>query len=280
MILIAKEIAELDLVQGSASVGRRDTTYDATVGEIIREGETFKGDEYVLPSRGMVWVVSHERFALPRNLTGLATLRTTWTHNGILALNVGIIDPGWDGPLATALVNFGNGIFTIKKGDPFLRVVFLQHITTESKEKRTETDAYLRLILDRSAKIPSTFLNLSSLAEEMWRKLFASSMFGNTVARYAFWFAVPVAVLSIFIPIAYGVSTEFMSRKADVNNLKTSVEQLQKVQEEQTSRQVELQNLKMSVEIVQKGLAESVSRQQILEEVWLKSRAIEERQSK
>ena len=37
----------------------------------------------------MVWVLSKEEFALPKDVTGLATLRTTFTKQGILALNVG-----------------------------------------------------------------------------------------------------------------------------------------------------------------------------------------------
>lgn len=133
MILVSREILDRQLVHSRTSAGERETTYDATVGEIIHEGITHDGEAYALPARGMVWVVSHERFVLPKDLTGLATLRTTWTHSGILALNVGIVDPGWDGPLATAVVNFSNANFEIKKGDAFLRVIFITHLPTNAE---------------------------------------------------------------------------------------------------------------------------------------------------
>lgn len=239
MILISKEISALGLVHNRTTAGDRETTYDATVGEIIHEGQTYKGNAFVLPSRGMVWVVSHERFALPNNLTGLATLRTTWTHSGILALNVGIVDPGWNGPLATALVNFSNTNFEIKRGEAFLRVVFLQHLPTHPPPHSVQTDTYLRQIRERSARIPNTFLNLASLAEEMQSKMYGSSIFGNWLARIGAVVAVIallVALISIFVPLAYGVSTEWMSRKADLEVLKNSIGVLQKQQDELRSR--------------------------------------------
>jgi dUTPase len=127
MILTSNEIEALGIVQNRVPHGVRSTTYDATVGEIILGGTTLQGDSYVLPPRGMVWVVSREKFSLPTDITGLATLRTSWTHNGILALNVGVIDPGWSGQLGAAIVNFSSANFVVKRGNGFLRVLFLRH---------------------------------------------------------------------------------------------------------------------------------------------------------
>src|SRR5450830_549060 len=105
MLLRKDEIIAKNIVAAANSKSQRETTYDATVGEIIFCGRKIEEDEFTLPSRGVVWVISKEVFTLPSNITGLATLRTTWTHDGVLALNVGVIDPGWNGPVATALVN-------------------------------------------------------------------------------------------------------------------------------------------------------------------------------
>jgi hypothetical protein len=172
-------------------------------------------------------------------LTGLATLRTTWTHSGILALNVGIVDPGWDGPLATAVVNFSNTNFEIKKGDAFLRVIFLKHLQTTAKINKIDTDVYLRQTRDRSARIPKTFLDLDALAQEMQTKLYGSSIFGSWVTRVGVSLAVLALIVgffSIFIPLAYSVSTEFMSRKADLEVMKSSIQELQKQEDELRGR--------------------------------------------
>jgi deoxycytidine triphosphate deaminase len=239
VILISKEISERDLVHNRTLGGKRETTYDATVGEIIHNGTTHKDETFELPASGMVWVVSHERFALPPDLTGLATLRTTWTHSGILALNVGVVDPGWNGPLATAVVNFSSIPFEIKKGDGFLRVLFLKHLQSTASVHQIETDAYLRQIRDRSAKIPKTFLSIDSLAQEILNKLYGSSIFSSWVARIGVTLAVialVVGVFSIFIPLAYGVSTEYMLRRADLASIKSSIDQLEKQQNELRAR--------------------------------------------
>lgn len=241
MILSSNEIEVRGLVQNRSSKGIRDTTYDATVGEIIHEGKTHDGPSYVLPTRGMVWVVSNEKFVLPNDITGLATLRTTWTHNGILALNVGIVDPGWNGHLATALVNFSNTNFEIERGEAFLRVLFISHTKTNAKNIIIDRKAYLDQIRDKSSKIPSTFLDLKSLADEVLSRLYGSSVFANWLTRFGLIIAL-VAIIATFIPIAYGVSSEFMSRKADVQKMQDDIAKI-------INRQNEMQNQQHDLEL-------------------------------
>jgi deoxycytidine triphosphate deaminase len=244
MILTSSEILERKLVHNWSQEGVRHTTYDATVGEIIHEGKTHDGPSYVLPARGMVWVVSKEKFVLPSNITGLATLRTTWTHKGILALNVGIIDPCWSNHLAASLVNFSNTNFQFKKGDTFFRVLFMEHANTNAEPKDSDSGKYVSGIVDNSSKIPSTFLNLESLADEMLRKLYGSSIFANWLARFGLIVALAaglIALIAIFVPIAYGVTSEFTSRKADVEKLKVDIAKIM-------TRQDDLQVEQRSVE--------------------------------
>ena len=168
-------------------------------GKIIHEGKTHDGPSYVLPARGMVWVVSNEKFVLPNDITGLATLKTTWTHNGILALNVGIVDPGWNGPLATALVNFSNTNFEIERGAAFLRVLFMLHAKTSAKDILMDKKAYMGQIRDKSSKIPSTFLDSKSLANEVLNQIYGSSVFANWLTRVGIIIGL-IAIVAIFIP--------------------------------------------------------------------------------
>jgi deoxycytidine triphosphate deaminase len=94
MILVRDEIEAKNIVHSAQVNGPRSTTYDATVGEIIIEGKSIQESSFTLLPRGIAWVISTEEFRLPSDVTGLATLKTTWTHNGVLALNLGIVDPG------------------------------------------------------------------------------------------------------------------------------------------------------------------------------------------
>jgi deoxycytidine triphosphate deaminase len=244
MILSSNEIELRGLVQNRSSKGIRNTTYDATVGEIIYEGKTHEGPSYVLPARGMVWVVSNEKFVLPADITGLATLRTTWTHNGILALNVGIVDPGWNGNLATALVNFSNTNFQIDRGEAFLRVLFISHTNTNAKDILNDRKTYLGQIRDKSSKIPSTFLDLKSLADEVLNRLYGFSVFASWLTRFGLIIAL-VAIIATFVPIAYGVSSEFMSRKADIQKMQ---DDMAKIMNRQNEMQIQQRNLELKID--------------------------------
>src|SRR5262245_58360535 len=103
------------------------SSFDLTIGSIFNnEGKKVDG-QYTIQPGCLVQVVSSEVFSLSDCLTGHVTYKTTMTKKGIWALTVGIVDPGWDGPLATTLLNFSRVDHTIAAGDAFLRVSLFEH---------------------------------------------------------------------------------------------------------------------------------------------------------
>jgi hypothetical protein len=64
-------------------------------------------------------------------------VKTALCNEGVLALNIGIVDPRWSGPLQSALLNFGKVTHRIHKGDVFGRITF--HLT-EAPEQPTEAE--------------------------------------------------------------------------------------------------------------------------------------------
>lgn len=210
MILTDREIKHYGLVGNARESSVRASTYDATVGKIISEGKVLTDDSFDLPRRGIVWVVSNEIFTLPETITGLATLRTTWTHRGILALNLGIIDPGYRGPLATALVNFGNNDFQISIGDPFFRIIFQIHAIPEQTTKTEKTlKAYVSEVVDKSRFFSKTFLGMESLVREVSDEVLSFPKW----ALYLTIAAIVVSLLAIYVPIAFTVSEEFFNKQ-------------------------------------------------------------------
>jgi len=201
MILNREQIAAAGVVTGAVPASCRSTTYDATIGDIITQGELWEKDNFVLEKRGVVWVVSAEEFAFGETTTGLATLKTTWTHKGVLALNVGVIDPGWTGPLATALVNFSGGKISIKKGDAFFRVMVFGHDKTNFSEVTKSRELYISEILDRSRLFAHTFLDTHSLVDEVAAKVFKFPKLAVAIG----WAGLGIALASIFAPMAVNV---------------------------------------------------------------------------
>jgi len=223
VILTSAEIDTQKIVSNPQTAGKRPTTYDATVGEIISNGARIDKPRYRLPPRGVVWVVSNEEFDLPADVTGLATLKTRWTHGGVLALNVGVIDPSRKGPLATAVVNFGNKGFDIKKNDPFFRVLFHRHLPTAGPAKISDRMQYIDEILEKSKNTSNTFLNISALAGEVTSEIFKSQLWVR-VTLYLTVLALGVAIVAMLIPMAYGVSTDVLSSKIEITKMQSELE--------------------------------------------------------
>jgi deoxycytidine triphosphate deaminase len=145
-LLIGNSILDCHLLVHADKNNLKHSTYDLTIGRIFPVGEHSKchraqseGELFFLEPRQSVLVISREEFQLPPTITGLATLRTTLTKNGLLALNVGIIDPFFNGPISTTLINFSDQKIPIKVGMPFFRVLFFEHADTSEFHARNES---------------------------------------------------------------------------------------------------------------------------------------------
>ncbi|MBZ9769428.1 hypothetical protein LB526_21950 [Mesorhizobium sp. CA6] len=222
MVLTSVEISSKGIVTNAVVIAQRPTTYDATVGCIIERGSEIKAESYKLPPRGIVWVISAEIFNLPNDVTGLATLRTTWTHEGVLTLNVGVVDPGWHGPLAAMLVNFGNSDFTVSKGDPFLRIMFHTHKKVTAPPVVRDMATYKREITTKSRMFSNTFLNMDSLVSEVSEKIFSLPRLAVILTL----FGILLALLAIFTPIAYSVYFDYEMGSAKVEALQKQLDDL------------------------------------------------------
>lgn len=209
--------------------GKRESTYDATVGTIISNGVEV-GSTYILPPRGVIWVVSEEEFHLPLSVTALAALRTTWAHKGIFALNVGVVDPGWKGPVATALVNFSTEDFTVSHGDGFMRLLFFSHQTNSSNSPAVPRD-YLRQVKKNSRDFSKSFLNMEALVDDVSRKIFALPKLGVVAA----WVAIVVGILAIIIPVAYSLIAGIYDDKISMVKIEQRLIALEKMTPEVVS---------------------------------------------
>lgn len=143
------------------------SSFDLTIGSIFdHEGKKLEGPFTIKPGH-MVQVVSSEVFNLSDSFTGHVTYKTTLTKKGIWALTVGIVDPGWDGPITTTLLNFSRVDHAIANGDPFLRVSFFEHdpVPLGKLRKAPPLDVYLRDVQKTAASMfPSTFLDSEKIS--------------------------------------------------------------------------------------------------------------------
>ncbi|MFI5160727.1 MAG: dCTP deaminase domain-containing protein [Sphingobacteriales bacterium] len=123
MLLNYEEITNLALLQNAEANNYENASYNLRIGAIINsQGKSV--NDYVLPPHGMIMVVSKESFALPDNIVGYTTVKNRLSISGVLAINIGIVDSGYKGPISSVLINFGKESFDVNLNETFMRMTF------------------------------------------------------------------------------------------------------------------------------------------------------------
>jgi deoxycytidine triphosphate deaminase len=106
MLLSGEAIRQGKLINDASEDDYRGASYDLHIGTIIDPtGEATRA--YTLPAQGIVEVISRETVSIPKNIAGFATVKTSLCNEGILAINIGIVDPLYSGLVSSFLINFG-----------------------------------------------------------------------------------------------------------------------------------------------------------------------------
>jgi len=174
LLLTQKELKSLDFIScadESPPEGWRGATYDTRIGEIITREGVHDSNTYTLKPRGIVWLLSAEDYKIPQDVTGITTLRTGWTKKGLLTLTAGIVDPGYEGPLSTAVINFSGKEVNICRGEVFFRTAFMFHQKVETEGMKITRDKYRENLIKDSTSFSESFLTIDTLAPEMAPKI-------------------------------------------------------------------------------------------------------------
>ena len=130
MVISGEDLKSLNFIQNANPQRFRETGYDVSVGKIFvpwdddnNTGGTFV-EEYEVPPQGVVLIFSEETVELPKDIVGFALPKTSLCEEGLLVLNTGIVDPSYRGMLSGTTINFRKSPVRLKRGDPFLRLVF------------------------------------------------------------------------------------------------------------------------------------------------------------
>jgi deoxycytidine triphosphate deaminase len=193
MLLTGKKIIAKHIVDNVGPKSVRAVSYDLRIGTILaRQGglDVISTNAYDLPPQGMVEVIALEKLTLPHNVMGQATVKTSLSDRCVLALGIGLIDPGYDSYISSTLVNFGTQPFRMSHGDIFLRATFHEYdLSGETvKEVHTDFEEYLQ---DKREKVLTrfsrTFLNLDQTARD------AFNVLRNRLLAISAWAALIVA---------------------------------------------------------------------------------------
>jgi deoxycytidine triphosphate deaminase len=178
MLLGKSEIDREKLLNFTKEQYFRDASYDLTIDTIFDLNTYNKKDRFVLEPGGMVLAFSTEVFNLPSDILGITTVKNSLSNDGIMAVNIGLVDPKYIGPISCILINFGKANKIIIKEDTFLRMSFqrIPNVERTQIEKSDEElyqikESYINdKILASSKKLGNTFLSLNSFSKNILEK--------------------------------------------------------------------------------------------------------------
>jgi deoxycytidine triphosphate deaminase len=212
MLMSREEIQAEGVIQDASADMYQAASYNLRVGRIILpDGK--KEEAYQVQPLGMVKVVSLERLNLPKNVLGYATVKTGLSSDGILAINIGLVDPEYKGLLSSILINFSKNAYHLQRGDEFLRLTFHHyspptgplpkpsHMTTEEAYLKEATRSFVE-------KFSATFLNIEENTRNFLRRELSTS-----VLKWVPIAALIIVFLTFFLNFGNtGVATWFAQR--------------------------------------------------------------------
>ncbi|WP_353118545.1 hypothetical protein [Nitratidesulfovibrio sp.] len=187
------------VIDGTAS-NLRSGSYDVIVDAIVCDGNVVESGEYTLEPQQMVVVVSKERICLDDSHIAFAHPKTSLCRSGILALNTGIIDPGYDGHISTVIINFRKRAYTIKKGESFLRIVFHKFCEDNAimfGRRGSGRSKYIKSVIEDTKVYPSTFLDVEGVADGVVKRVH-EEVFGKFITKIVSYTSLFVAVVTAF----------------------------------------------------------------------------------
>ncbi len=219
-LLSGEEIKREGLIIDGTDALFRASTYDLSIGEIIPGGKHSQpmtaAGEYRLRPGGMVRVIARESLKLPDGFTGHALPRNTLCTRGVLAINIGIVDPGFEGPISSTLINFGDADYVLKPGEAFLRLSF--HRCPKSP-KADDAQAWNREEYSEEARkqvlayLGTHFLNIDETAKKASEVAFGK--FKGALVIWATVAAVVLGLITVLVPLGASYTDHYLSGRLE-----------------------------------------------------------------
>ena len=116
----------------------------------------------------MIFVVTLEDIVMPQDLCGTVYSRNQLALAGILALNAGHVDSGYEGPIAIRLINLRAIPWTLTLGDPIFTITFQTvdedpNVDPKDDRRISQEDMILRVRETANAALSNALYDLYSV---------------------------------------------------------------------------------------------------------------------
>lgn len=223
MQLTGPQALKEGLVPQAAGHQVRPASVDLHVGSVVINGKQYTTAVDIRPQQ-MFIIISQERVQLKAGFVGYAMPKTSLCNEGILCLNTGILDPGYQGLISTTAINFEEDSYTISPGDAFLRLVF-HRLDGEGAATAVQTDismpdaTYVKEARAHSKRFPETFLNIPGQVE---------SIADRVLKRQNTWTVLILTIFTVIFALWNLGAFSLLGRQvSDVSQARPEVDQLQ-----------------------------------------------------
>lgn len=148
----------------------------------------------------MMFVVTHEEVNMPMDLCGTVYSRNSLALDGILALNAGHVDPGYQGPITIKLINLSSVDYTLTLGEPIYTIVFTR--VDQPEDPLMTKNIYSHERMEKRV-IKATNIGLSNALYDLalLRDFVKKDEFGKSLGRWLFktlwgWVAFIISILA------------------------------------------------------------------------------------
>ncbi len=129
---IEDELRNGRLISHHTTSSIQPSNYDLRVGTVFRDGQIINqehqraGEQFIIQPGEIVSLLTMEELHLPTDTIAIAFPMNKWSSEGLLVLNPGYVDPGFNGPLSVKIVNLRKTRIGISRGQAIFTVSFFR----------------------------------------------------------------------------------------------------------------------------------------------------------
>lgn len=163
-----------------------------------------------------VVVTTAEQIRMPKNLAGLLVAPARITRRGVMVLDVGHVDPGFEGSLSFTLINMGRHAMPLRRNLTVATMLLIQlNQPCEMGLMEQKGNQPYETKTDDRNHLASDFLSIEQRAKEAACKE-ARRALGKSGWRYA--------LISVFLPITLGIAFAFITYSLQIAGRLSSLE--------------------------------------------------------
>ncbi|MBH2683705.1 hypothetical protein I5L12_18970 [Serratia marcescens] len=241
------------------------SSIDLTIGEILQKDKhenIIQGVGAKLKPQESLVIISEEIIHVPPDHVAYVFLKNRLSQKGLLALNTGIIDANYVGPISTVVINFSNVDAVIPSGKTkekkeFFRVVFHKLDSAASGPQASQTvggyssqdyNDYKNKKLNDLKNFPKTFLEPTVLKkqiqDEIYSKISEFSMVkvGFTIAVLGLFFTLLPMIKDWMFAWQYDFKDGLITQKKNEYKIESLENDVEKLKEQMRTLELKSNN--------------------------------------